>query len=75
MYLFEARAVGNGYHILEGRSSMYVTFQTNIDYDKHTRFSKAKIYRCLDNNNSIVGNTLDRNSIVRSAVDRPLQQD
>ena len=26
MYLFEARAVGNGYHIFEGRSNMYVLY-------------------------------------------------
>ena len=30
MYLFKARAVGGGYLILEGRSNMYVTLQTNI---------------------------------------------
>ena len=39
MYLFEARAVGNGYRIFEGRSNMYVTLQTNIKHDKHTSLS------------------------------------
>ena len=41
MYFFKARAVRNGYRILEGQSNMYVAFQTNIEQDKHTRLSKA----------------------------------
>ena len=36
MYLFEARAVSNGYRIFESQSNMYVAFQTNIERDKHT---------------------------------------
>ena len=75
MYFFEAQSVGNVYHGLEGRSNMYVMLKTNIEHDKHTSLSKAKIYSCLNNENSIVSNTLDQNSIVRSAVYWPLEQD
>ena len=41
MYFFEAQAVGNGYRILESRSNMYITLQTNIEHDKHKILSKA----------------------------------
>ena len=41
MYLFESRAVRNGYSIFEDRSNMYVALQTNIERDKHTSLSKA----------------------------------
>ena len=41
MCLFEARAVGSGYRIFEGRSNMYVTLQTNIKHGNHTSLSKA----------------------------------
>ena len=40
MYLFESRAVRNGYSIFEDKSNMYVTLQTNIERDKHTSLSK-----------------------------------
>ena len=46
---------------------MYVTLQTNIEHRKHTSFSKAKSYRCLNNKNSIVSDTLDRNSNVSTS--------
>ena len=41
IYLFEAQAVRNGYHIFEGQSNMYVVLQTNIERDKHTSLCKA----------------------------------
>ena len=41
MYLFEARAVRNGYCIFEGSSNMYVALQMNVERDKHTSLSKA----------------------------------
>ena len=39
-YLFEERAVRNGYSIFESQSNMYVALQTNIKRDKHTSLSK-----------------------------------
>ena len=41
IYLFEERAVRNGYHIFEGQSNIYVALQTNIKHDKHTSLSKS----------------------------------
>ena len=41
MYLFESRAVRNGYSIFEDRSNMYVALQTNIKHDKHTSLNKS----------------------------------
>ena len=41
IYLFEARAIRNGYRILKGWSNIYVALQTNIEHDKHTSLSKA----------------------------------
>ena len=41
IYLLEARAVINGYRILEGRSNIYVALQTNIEHDKYTSLIKA----------------------------------
>ena len=40
MYLFESRAVRNGYSIFEALSNMDVTLQTNIERDKHISLSK-----------------------------------
>ena len=54
---------------------MYVTFQMNIQHRNTQVLSKAKSYRCLDNENSIVSNTLDHISIVSDTLDRPLHRD
>ena len=40
IYLFEERAVRNGYSIFEALSNMYVALQKNIERDKHTSLSK-----------------------------------
>ena len=41
MYLFEVRAVSNGYSIFEGQSNMYVALQMNMERNKHTSLSKV----------------------------------
>ena len=41
MYLFDAKAVRNGYSILESISNTYVALQTNIKRNKHTILSET----------------------------------
>ena len=47
---------------------MYVMLQINSKHDNQTSLNKEKRYHCLDNKNSIIMNTFDRNYIVRLYV-------
>ena len=54
---------------------MYFTLQKNIEQNNHASLIKEKSYCCLDNQNYILNNTLDWNSIKSDTLDWPLQQD
>ena len=45
MYLCEAQSIGNGYCILEDRSNMYVTLQTQIEVLSILEVSKYLLYK------------------------------